>query len=287
MGRVGIVEDATHSLDGREPEVGQAKAPVANHDVEIWDSESEVEEVLPARRRLGQSSMIGVDHVLIKAAKPQVLDQGPQELGEERRSPLPALDSQRHRWGRHTTNQAGGQISSLPTCPCLHLEAREARTRYGFYMQRSSWKAFRRGFRLPPVRQPMIVDPPLRRTQPSSKGTHRPNRRVDLAIRLRALEADHRRMDSVLSTVDDELRELGDGKLKMLSSKIIYEIKLHNPKVDLSYIGASFLESTLAQGKQLYEKRMEKDQTTALLEGSSLGQFDKAMADTPTEVVDG
>uniref|UniRef100_A0A803P4P6 Uncharacterized protein n=1 Tax=Cannabis sativa TaxID=3483 RepID=A0A803P4P6_CANSA len=109
--------------------------------------------------------------------------------------------------------------------------------------------------------KPMIVDHPLRRTQPSSKGAQRPNRWVDSSIEQKAMEVACRHMGRVLPIVSYELQKLSDKEEERLSSngllelalktirneyvglslEIIYEIKLCNTKVDLSYMGASFL----------------------------------------------
>uniref|UniRef100_A0A803PJC4 Uncharacterized protein n=1 Tax=Cannabis sativa TaxID=3483 RepID=A0A803PJC4_CANSA len=47
------------------------------------------------------------------------------------------------------------------------------------------------------------------------------------------------------------------------------------------------MKSTLAQGRALFESRLEANQTTVQPEGSSLGYFDEEMADPPAEEVAG
>uniref|UniRef100_A0A803P9B5 Uncharacterized protein n=1 Tax=Cannabis sativa TaxID=3483 RepID=A0A803P9B5_CANSA len=53
-------------------------------------------------------------------------------------------------------------------------------------------------------------------------------------------------------------------------------------------MGSSFLERTLAQGRELYDSKMQTDlvdHTTIQLEELSLGLLDEAMVDPPMEEV--
>uniref|UniRef100_A0A803Q5W7 Uncharacterized protein n=1 Tax=Cannabis sativa TaxID=3483 RepID=A0A803Q5W7_CANSA len=95
MGRVSIVKEAAQQFNNRNPEVGEAEVPVAHQRVEIPYNNSKVEKAVLARRmtyktctiffdsplgsydidrnllnRLGEPSVIGVDHALIQEASP-------------------------------------------------------------------------------------------------------------------------------------------------------------------------------------------------------------------------
>uniref|UniRef100_A0A803PZE9 Uncharacterized protein n=1 Tax=Cannabis sativa TaxID=3483 RepID=A0A803PZE9_CANSA len=71
----------------------------------------------------------------------------------------------------------------------------------------------------------------------------------DMPSRLRA---DVSRLERELRRSNDELKLAFDGQQALrneydnLSSEVIYEIKLHNPRFHLSYMGSPFLERTLA-----------------------------------------
>uniref|UniRef100_A0A803NKZ5 Uncharacterized protein n=1 Tax=Cannabis sativa TaxID=3483 RepID=A0A803NKZ5_CANSA len=75
-----------------------------------------------------------------------------------------------------------------------------------------------------------------------------------------------------------------------LEFEILYEAYLRNPKVDLSYMGSSFLERTLTKGRELYESKIntdQADQTVIQPKDSSSGHLNEAMAHQPIEEVVG
>uniref|UniRef100_A0A803QGH4 Uncharacterized protein n=1 Tax=Cannabis sativa TaxID=3483 RepID=A0A803QGH4_CANSA len=182
MGMVAIVEEATHPLDGRDPEVGQAEVHMGYHGVE--SSTGSPKQPL---NRLGQPSVVGVDHVLTKEA--ELLGRGEALTNSE------ALIKQKQ-----------DMIFGLKRI--LNTMTQE-------------------------------------------------NNALDADVS--RLEAELKRSNEELKLSKEELKLVLDGQQAMRKEYdgLSLEIKLCNPKVDLSYMGYSFLESTLAQGKELYESRME------------------------------
>uniref|UniRef100_A0A803NJ66 Uncharacterized protein n=1 Tax=Cannabis sativa TaxID=3483 RepID=A0A803NJ66_CANSA len=65
-----------------------------------------------------------------------------------------------------------------------------------------------------------------------------------------------------------------------LTSEVLYEVYLHNPKVYLGYIGSPFRDSSLCWGKEIYESRLLAEQADLVV-----GQVAEAMADQPVEAM--
>uniref|UniRef100_A0A803P4M7 Uncharacterized protein n=1 Tax=Cannabis sativa TaxID=3483 RepID=A0A803P4M7_CANSA len=76
--RVGIVEEATQPLDDRDPEVSQEEVHVVNQGAKSLETESEVEEALPAKRRMNKTYV--------------VFSNSPLCLYDDHRQPLNRLD---------------------------------------------------------------------------------------------------------------------------------------------------------------------------------------------------
>uniref|UniRef100_A0A803PQ61 Uncharacterized protein n=1 Tax=Cannabis sativa TaxID=3483 RepID=A0A803PQ61_CANSA len=163
MGRVGMVGEDTQPLDGKDTEVGHAKAPVANHGAESLNNESKVEEAMPARRRtyrtctvfsnyplgsydddsqtlsrLGPPSLIGVEHVFVLASEPQALDVGAQ--GNRWVSPPSVITARVLDRIRKSGLVRGVQWAVLP----LHPYFRDITAYFGMYPTQITSKGIKR-----------------------------------------------------------------------------------------------------------------------------------------------